>query len=81
MGKAPLPLNKRNCYPPYPDHYLILEYPPAFHIEDPPLSEPFVNKYFTLSLVCAKHFKCWLYYHGNIVGDKFLLDFGPKFQH
>ena len=22
MGKAPLPLNKRNCYPPYPDHYL-----------------------------------------------------------
>ena len=24
MGKAPLPHNKRNCYPPYPDHYLIL---------------------------------------------------------
>ena len=23
MGKAPLPHNKRNCYPPYPDHYLI----------------------------------------------------------
>ena len=23
MGKAPLPQNKRNCYPPYPDHYLI----------------------------------------------------------
>ena len=23
-GKAPLPHNKRNCYPPYPDHYLIL---------------------------------------------------------
>ena len=22
MGKAPLPHNKRNCYPPYPDHYL-----------------------------------------------------------
>ena len=23
-GKAPLPHNKRNCYPPYPDHYLNL---------------------------------------------------------
>ena len=23
MGKAPLPHNKRKCYPPYPDHYLI----------------------------------------------------------
>ena len=22
VGKAPLPHNKRNCYPPYPDHYL-----------------------------------------------------------
>ena len=22
MGKALLPHNKRNCYPPYPDHYL-----------------------------------------------------------
>ena len=22
MGKAPLPHNKRNCFPPYPDHYL-----------------------------------------------------------
>ena len=22
MGKAPLPHNKRNCYPPYPDHYV-----------------------------------------------------------
>ena len=22
MGKAPFPHNKRNCYPPYPDHYL-----------------------------------------------------------
>ena len=22
MGKAPLPHNKRICYPPYPDHYL-----------------------------------------------------------
>ena len=22
MGKAPLPYNKRNCYPPYPDHFL-----------------------------------------------------------
>ena len=22
MGKAPLPHNKRSCYPPYPDHYL-----------------------------------------------------------
>ena len=22
MRKAPLPHNKRNCYPPYPDHYL-----------------------------------------------------------
>ena len=22
MGKVPLPHNKRNCYPPYPDHYL-----------------------------------------------------------
>ena len=21
MGKAPMPHNKRNCYPPYPDHY------------------------------------------------------------
>ena len=26
MGKAPLPHNKRNCYPPYPDHYLIQYY-------------------------------------------------------
>ena len=25
MGKAPLPHNKRNCYPPYPDHYLRAE--------------------------------------------------------
>ena len=24
MGKAPLPHNKGNCYPPYPDHYLIV---------------------------------------------------------
>ena len=24
MGKAPLPHNKRNCFPPYPDHYLII---------------------------------------------------------
>ena len=24
MGKAPLPHNKRNCYPPHPDHYLII---------------------------------------------------------
>ena len=23
-GKAPLPHNKRSCYPPYPDHYLNL---------------------------------------------------------
>ena len=23
LGKAPLPYNKRNCYPPFPDHYLI----------------------------------------------------------
>ena len=23
-GKAPLPHNKRNCYPPHPDHYLIV---------------------------------------------------------
>ena len=22
VGKKPLPYNKRNCYPPYPDHYL-----------------------------------------------------------
>ena len=22
VGKAPLPHNKRNCYSPYPDHYL-----------------------------------------------------------
>ena len=22
--KAPLPHNKRNCYPPYPDHYLMV---------------------------------------------------------
>ena len=25
MGKAPLQHNKRNCYPPYPDHYLRAE--------------------------------------------------------
>ena len=24
MGKAPLPHNKRNCYPPHLDHYLII---------------------------------------------------------
>ena len=124
---------------------LIPEYPPAFHIEYPPLPEPFVSKYFMLLLVRATHqgpvvrmlvsanpgwnfnpgfffflsralswiilnllfelsclssnftltlgylnplfeqpsldFKCWLYYHGNVVGDKFLLDFGLKFQH
>ena len=25
MGKAPLPHNKTNCYPPYQDHYLIMK--------------------------------------------------------
>ena len=27
MEKAPLPHNKRNCYPPYPDHYLTRLWP------------------------------------------------------
>ena len=25
MRKAPLPHNKRYCYPPYPDHYLMTQ--------------------------------------------------------
>ena len=33
MGKAPLPHNKRNCYPPYPDHYLIAILPINFFFE------------------------------------------------
>ena len=27
-GKAPLPHNKRNCYPPYPEHYLNVKFFP-----------------------------------------------------
>ena len=32
MGKAPLPNNKRNCYPPYPDHYLNFTYFIVFYL-------------------------------------------------
>ena len=34
---------------------LILECTPAFHIEDPPVPEPFASKHFMLLLVRAKH--------------------------
>ena len=34
MGKAPLPHKKRNCYPPYPDHYLNIPFRPSSFVPE-----------------------------------------------
>ena len=59
MGKAPLPQTKRNCYPPYLDHYLK-----TLHIDFDKKKQFVINKIFLYMLVFFFYFfvssRIWL---------------------
>ena len=61
-GKAPLLHNKRNCYPPYPDHYLnIFCFPMILHIQ--------LVRGLLMSVRVFKEQNCLAYYVFNTVAS------------